>query len=386
MLVGSVDSGDVEVYLDHAATSPMSKEVVATYVDAVRATLGNPASGHAAGAAAKHQLELSRTRAAHAFGVAADEVLFTSGATESMNWAVRVAAERPGMIFATPIEHSCAMEPLKRLGDRVVWLPMTPSGIVDLVPAMEALKASPKTINALIIMGANNETGVIQPVRALSSLVKRLNPSAFVASDLVALAPWGGIAETMEWVDFGVLSPHKVGGPVGVGVVLRRRGVEITPLLVGGPQEYDLRAGTVSVPLAAAGVHALLTAERESEQHRQVCRSLQERLERGLVALDQRIIIVGSEESRVGMTSAVFRGLRAEDILFLLDERGVYASAGAACASGAMQPSHVLRALGYAREEALSQVRFSYAASLDAADIDYALDAVTEVTGKLWRR
>ncbi len=364
----------------------MSEAALVTYLEVARATRGNPASGHAAGASAKHQLELSRNRVADAFGLGADEVLFTSGATESMNWAIHAAAKRPGTIFSTPIEHSCAMEPLKRLGDRVVWLPVAPSGIVDLPAAMEALKASPTTLNALIVMGANNETGVIQPLRELSSLAKRLNPSALVISDLVAMAPWGGIAEAMEWVDFGVLSPHKVGGPVGVGVVLRRHGIEVAPLLIGGAQEYDARAGTVSVPLIAAGVEALINASKASNAYRRACGALQNRLERGLLADDKRIIIVGYEESRVGITSAVFLGLRAEDILFLLDERGVYASAGAACASGAMQPSHVLRALGYAREDALSQVRFSYGGSLCDADIDYALQAVAEVVGKLWRK
>jgi cysteine desulfurase len=213
--------------------------------------------------------------------------------------------------------------------------------------------------------------------------VKRLNPSALVVSDLVAMASWGGIAETMEWVDFGVLSPHKVGGPVGVGVVLRRRSAEITPLLIGGAQEYDMRAGTVSVPLVVAGVEALSAATRLSTDHRLICESLQARLEQGLTDLDSNVVIVGAHEARVGITSAVFAGLRAEDILFLLDEQGVCASAGAACASGAMQPSHVLLALGYPREEALSQVRFSYAPSLSEAEIDYAIEAVGKTVKKL---
>lgn len=376
----------MEVYLDHAATSPMSEDVLATYVKTFRAATANPASGHMAGAAAKHQLELARSRAADLFGMSADEVIFTSGATESMNWAVDIAAGRPGIVFATPIEHSCAIEPLKRLGDRVVWLPMNSSGKVDFQAAREMLKVQPGDINALIVMGANNETGVIQPVRELASLVKRLNPSAFVVSDLVAMASWGGVAEAMEWVDFGVLSPHKVGGPVGVGVVLRRRDFEITPFVVGGAQEYDLRAGTVSVPLVAAGVQALETATIHSAEHRLICSSLQERLECGLVELGKDVLIVGEVESRVGITSVVFVGLRAEDILFLLDEQGVRASAGAACASGAMQPSHVLLALGYTREAALSQVRFSYAPSLTEADIDYAVDAVGKAVAKLRTR
>ncbi len=373
----------MEVYLDHAATSPMSEEALATYVEAVRAAPANPASGHAAGAIAKHQLELARSKAAQLFGMSEDEVLFTSGATESMNWAISAVAARPGVVFATPIEHSCAMEPLKRLGDRVVWLPMTPSGKVDFSAAITSLKACSRNINALIVMGANNETGVIQPVRELASLVKRLNPLALVVSDLVAMASWGGVADAMEWVDFGVLSPHKVGGPVGVGVVLRRRGAEITPFVIGGAQEYDMRAGTVSVPLVVGGVEALSAAVQHSEDHRLICRSLQDRLERGLADLDGNVVVVGTEESRVGITSAVFTGLRAEDILFLLDEQGVRASAGAACASGAMQPSHVLLALGYPREDALAQVRFSYASSLSESEIDYAIDAVDKVVTKL---
>jgi cysteine desulfurase len=371
------------VYLDHAATSPMTERALSTYVAVARKSPGNPASAHAWGAEAKHELELARTKLANLYGLAADEVIFTSGATESLNWVVRAMEGRVGCVVATPIEHGCVIEPLKRLGDRVVWLPVTPAGMVDFEASAELLKVRGSSIAGLIVMGANNETGVIQPVRALSSLVKRLNPDALVVSDLVALGSWGGIAETIEWVDIGVLSPHKVGGPVGVGVVLRRHGVALEPLLVGGPQEYDLRAGTVSVPLVVAGAVALSDASVTCGEHRKSCRALQYRLERGLKALGVGVEIVGADCERVGITSALFPGLRAEDLLFLLDERGVRASAGAACASGAMQPSHVLLAQGYPPQAARSQVRFSYASNLDNSAIDFTVEAVGEAVAKL---
>lgn len=361
----------------------MTENAIAAYLAAARGTPGNPSSQHAWGSAAKHQLELARAKLAGLYGMAADEVLFTSGATESMNWAIQTIAEQSGLIFAAPIEHSCAIEPLRRLGDRVAWLPVNSGGDIDFEAAAEQLKAHASQIAGLIVMGANNETGVIQPVRQLASLVKRLNGGALVLSDLVALAAWGSIGETIEWVDLGVLSPHKVGGPVGVGVVLRRRGVKMAPFLLGGAQEYDQRAGTVSLPLISSGVVALADADRVRGEYRQHCRILQRRLELGLEVLDIGVEIVGRDRERVAITSAIFPGIRAEDLLFLLDERGVRASAGAACASGAMQPSHVLLAQGYGRHDALSQVRFSYSAALGASDIDDVIRVVGEEVAKL---
>ncbi len=343
---------------------------------------GNPASAHSVGQAAKGLLEEARAEIAGHIGRLPAEVIFTSGATEAMNTAILGPRLPEGaVILANPIEHACALSAIGRRGAPVEWLPLDGSGRVDTAAAARMIGAAGLRMGMLVVMAANNETGVVEPVAELAAAARAANPAAVVVSDAAAYAPAGRLAEVAGHADLLAIAVHKLGGPAGIGVLVRRSTLPLDGLLTGGAQEYGVRAGTAPAALAASAAAAIV--EVASGGLPGEIAGLRDRFEERVLSLLPGLRIAGAGAERTGVTCLLLPGLRSEDLLFLLDEAGVAASSGAACASGALEPSHVLLAMGFGKSEALSSLRFSYGYGNTASEIDYAAGALAEAVEKL---
>jgi cysteine desulfurase len=369
------------VYLDHAASTPMRPEAIAAMLPFLADHPGNPSGSHAASRTTKNALELAREQVATACGVAPAEIVFTGGGSEGDNlavkgaaWAARAQAPDLDGIVTTGIEHKAvlgACARLEREGFRVARVPATAGGTVDLDQLADALNERTAVVS---VMTVNNETGARQPIAEVVALVRARAPRAVVHSDAVQAPQWLDLRTATAGVDLVAISGHKFGGPKGVGALVVRNGAALEPLIEGGGHEQGRRAGTQNV----AGIVALATALRITDEQRdaEVARiqALRDRLERGLVAALDGVERTGALDRRVaGALHLAFPGVEAETLLVALDQRGIYAASGSACSSGAIDPSHVLLAMGMERERALSCVRFSLGYASTDADIDEAL-------------
>ncbi len=379
--------------LDANATTRPSAAVVAAMREALEAHWGNPSSVHRRGMEARHRVDLARESVAKLLGCRSREVLFTSGGTESANLAIRGVLDRfrggPRRVLATSrLEHSavreCA-EHLERRGEaEVVWLPHDAAGVVDL-EALESLLGERSQEVALVsLMWANNETGVVAPVEAIGERCR--DAGVLFHCDAVQ---WAG-RHPLEWsgtpVDLLTASGHKFHGPKGVGVLVARGSARFEAQLVGGPQERERRGGTENLPgivgLGAAAEEAI----RSIEAGRWSSSILRDRLEAGVLARCPGAVVNGATAPRLPTTANIaFPGLEAEAMLVVLSESGVYASAGAACSSGSLDPSPVLLAMGIAPDVAHGSVRFSLSDETTSAEIDEAIERIAAAHARLSR-
>ncbi|MDW8340919.1 MAG: cysteine desulfurase family protein [Geminicoccaceae bacterium] len=349
------------VYLDWAATAPVRPEAAAAVVEALR-EVGNPSSVHAFGRRARARLEAARRTVARSFGLAPDEVVFTSGGTEANQLAVHQAR---GPIAVGAIEHLSVLEAVPD----AVRIPVAGSGVIDLAAAERLLAEHRPALVACQL--ANNETGAIQPVRELARLVRavgaRLHVDAVQAAGKLDCAPESLGADTVA------VSAHKLGGPMGVGALLLRPGLALAPRQPGGGQESGRRAGTPNLP-GIVGFAAALECLPGVDWA--AVGALRDRLERSLRAIAPELAIVAGETARLPTISCVLLpGLSAEAQLVALDLEGIAVSAGSACSSGKLSPSHVLVAMGFSEREARCTIRVSLGWSTSAQDIDRFLRA-----------
>ena len=361
----------MRIYLDHNATTPVRDEVAAAIVRALRDLPGNASSPHAEGAAARAELERARERVAALVGAAPDEIVFTSGATESNNLALHGVA-RSGCgrhLVSTAAEHPSVEEPLAALaaeGFRVTRVPVDRDGLVD--PEEVAAAIGPDT--ALVsILWANNETGVVQPVEAIAERVRARG----VPLHLDATQAVGKIAVRLAALpaDLVSASAHKLNGPKGVGVLVVRGEQALVPWLRGGAQERGRRGGTSNVPGAVGLGVACELAARELAERAATAAALRDRLWGGIARAVPDARRNGASERALPTTLSVeFPGVPADVLLEALDGEGVAVSAGAACASGSVQPSRTLLAMGRTPAEARASLRFSVGHGNDAAQID----------------
>jgi cysteine desulfurase len=364
----------VPAYLDHAATTPLRPEAV----DAMRPFLGdrfgNPSGSHAVARAAKEAVEDAREEVAACLGCAPREVVFTSGGTEADNLAI---AGIEGEAVCTAVEHHAVLRPVWAQGGRTV--PVDTDGVVDLDRLAAALD---DRVALVSVMLANNEVGTLQPLAAAGQVARRRAPQALFHTDAVQAFPWLDMRST--GADLVSVSAHKFGGPQGVGALVVRDYVKLRPLFFGGGQERELRSGTHNV----AGIVGMAAAMRATVEQRPATNdrvaALRDRLADGLLAAIPGAVETGDRARKIpGNCHIRFPDVESEALLVLLDEAGVYASAGSACASGAVQPSHVLTAMGIPRHEALSAVRFSLGYTTTDNDVDLALRAVPEAVERL---
>lgn len=382
------------IYLDHSATTPLDPLVLEAMVPYFQGIFGNASSVHSFGREARAVLEESRERIARVIGARNDEVFFTSGGTEADNYAVKGVARsgaRRGRnrIIVSAIEHHAvihAAESLRAEGIQVEVLSVDQYGMVD--PEELRRKLSDQT--ALVsVMHANNEIGTIQPLREVVEVTK--SAGAVVHSDTVQTAGKLPLKFSEMGVDLLALSAHKFYGPKGIGAIVIRKGTLIDPLIVGGSQESNRRAGTESVALAVGFATALELSHNVMEQESQRMGELRGKLTRELLSSFPALLINGHPQQvlphilSVSFDSATY-SLDGDALIMGMDLRGVAVTSGSACTSGSLQPSHVLRAMGRDERTAKATVRFSFGKGTTEEDINYAASALKEVVNMVKSR
>lgn len=373
-------------YLDNAATTPMRPEAVAAMLPLLTEGFGNPSGAHRLARAARQVLDDAREVVAEALACLPGEVVFTAGGTEADNLAVRGVVEaRGGRPLCSAIEHHAVLEPVEHLGGVVA--PVGADGRIDL-ERLEGLLDPDITL--VSVMAANNETGVVQPLADVVEVVRRRAPRAAVHTDAVQAACWLDPGAYAAGVDLLSISAHKFGGPKGVGALVVRAGVEVAPLLRGGGQERDRRSGTQNVAGIAAMAEALRLAALERADEGARLAALRDRLVDGLVAALDGVVETGVVDGDRGhklpsIAHLCIEGVESEALIFLLEKEEVLVSAASSCASGAMEPSHVLVAMGYDRALAFGSLRLSLGRTTTEADVDAALAAIPPAVERLRR-
>jgi cysteine desulfurase len=377
-------------YLDHAATTPMLDAALERYVEVQRAQYANPSGAHLLAREARRVLEDAREIMAAALGCRPREVVFTSGGTEANNLAIAGVHEaRPGTLVTVAHEHHAVLDPVVHRGGRVVGV--TARGTVDLDALRDALDAS---VTLVSVMAVNNESGVVQPLADVATIMRDRAPNAVLHTDAVQALTWLDVAEHCADASLISVSAHKFGGPKGVGALVVRDGVVLSAQLLGGGQERERRSGTQNV----AGIAAMATAAQITVAERAdvVARvgALRDRLADGLLAaIDNAAESAMASVRRPGDRShkiagschLYFADVESEALLFLLERAGVYASAASSCASGAQEPSHVLAAMGVPRALASGALRLSLGRATTDADVALALDALPAAVAQLRR-
>ena len=377
----------MRVYFDHNATTPVAPSVAEVMVRALRDDFGNASSVHRFGQQAKALLDEARTAVATLIGAEPSELVFTSGGTEADNFALRGAAEAleptgRRHLIASAIEHEAVLVTLKALARRgwtTTLLPVDATGIVR----PEALEAAITSQTAVVsVMHANNELGTIQPVAELARIARA--HGALFHTDAVQTVGKIPVDVRALGVDLLALSAHKFNGPKGAGALWIRRGTRMVPILTGGKHERARRAGTENVPaIAGLGVAAQL-ARTEAPAKAAHVAALRDRLESEILARVPGTMVNGERNPRVYNTTNIsFERVEAESLLIALDLEGIAVSTGAACSSGTLEPSHVLRAMGLPTHRAQNSRRFSLGAENTAAEVDYLLEKLPAAVQKL---
>ena len=373
------------IYLDYNATTPLcdkAREMMLPYLDR---HFGNPSSVHAAGREARAAIDDARDKLAALMRVKAHELIFTSGGTESCNLPVlglaRCPLSRGGHVISNKAEHHAVLNALEHLEKRenfeVTWLNLSERGIVDLDHLAAAIRPETRLVS---IMSANNETGVIQPMREISKVCRELG--ILLHSDMVQ--SFGKIDTDLSLVDAASFAAHKFYGPKGAGLLFLRSGLSIQPIIFGGAHENERRPGTENVAtiagMAAAAEWTLRGQEREQGREKKLRDELWARISQIFPGTRQN----GDAANRLANTLNVsFPGLDSETLLMALDLEGICASSGSACMVGSVVASHVLLAMGLPMERASSAVRFSLGKQTSAEEIDDAAKAIDRIIERL---
>jgi len=380
----------MRVYFDHNATTPVDPAVVEPMVrvlDSSNDAFGNPSSIHHFGQRAKSILDEARTAVADLLRAELSEVVFTSGGTESDNFAIRGVAEALEAtgrrhLIASAIEHEAVLNTFKALSRRgwtTTLLPVDTSGIV----APEALEAALTDETALVsVMHANNEIGTVQPVADLAKIAHARG--ALFHTDAVQSVGKVPVDVRALGIDLLSLSAHKFNGPKGAGALWIKRGTRVTAILTGGKHERNRRAGTENVAaIAGLGAAATIASGKLTMEAARLS-ALRDRLETEILASIPRTAVNGARDQRVPNTTNIsFEGVEAESLLIALDLEGVAVSTGSACSSGTLEPSHVLRAMGFPTHRTQNSIRLSLGAGNTDEQVDYLLAKLPKVVEKL---
>jgi cysteine desulfurase len=380
-----------QIYLDHNATTPTRPEVVEAMTRCYSAGLANPASQHRSGQEARRLLDDAREKIVGILGAdlaspRRDRLIFTSGGTESNNLAILGITggigTPPGQIIISSGEHQSVLEPAEHLlerGWRLDTLSLTSEGVVR-VDQLNTL-ISEKTRLVSVLLG-NHETGVLQPVTEIAAICRR----AGVPLHTDAVQVVGKLPVDFHALDVAALSftAHKFQGPLGIGALLLRDGVPLTPLMFGGHQQASLRPGTESVALAIGMATALELWQREQKIHAQRLTALRDRFERQILAGFPNAVVHGASAKRLPQTSNIaFPGLDGQVLLMAFDLAGVACSVGSACSSGSTELSPTLQAMGLRHELVASSLRFSFGATTTEQDVDEAVGRILRICMEL---
>ena len=370
------------IYLDHAATSPLrpeAREAMEPFGDVVFA---NPSGSHKFAREARRAVDEARDVVASVIGCRPGEIVFTSGGTEGANSAILgTVRRRGGQAVCTASEHHAVLHCVEHVGGVIV--PITSEGPVD-PSVMRQVLAETSDVSVVSVMAINNETGAINDIEQVSHAVRGRAEGAVLHTDAVQAACWTDLRNIWSHVDVLTLSAHKFGGPKGVGVMVVREGVTLEPLILGGGQERDRRSGTHNV----AGIVGTAVALQVTDQHRDSevarIRALRDSLINGLTSrISCAVPTLPSGQGSAGTAHVCLEGLESESLLYLLDTEGVCVSAASACASGAMEPSHVLEAMGLPASRIKGSLRFSLGHTTTEEDVAKAVDATVKAAERL---
>lgn len=375
------------VYVDYAATTPMMQEVLEAMLPYQRQFFGNPSSVYGAGREAKKGLEQAREKVADAIGAQPSEIIFTAGGTEADNLALkgsvaRLDGRRRHIITASTEHHAVlhAAEWLEKQGYRVTFLPVDRDGLLDLQALEAAL--SPETV-LVSVMLANNEVGTVQPLSEIREIV-RAKSRALIHTD--AVQALGKIKVDVDelGVDMAAFSAHKLGGPKGVGALYVRKKTALEPLAHGGGQERGMRSGTPNVAGIVGFGEAAQISVKELDYQTDRLGALRDRLQASILERIPQVQVNAPGAPRVpGTVSVCITGVEGESLLLMLDSKGVAASSGSACASGSLEPSHVLLAMGIPPEQAHGSLRLSLGRDSSEEDVEAILGALTGTVERL---
>jgi cysteine desulfurase len=382
-----MNGSHMRVYLDYNATTPVAPEAVDAVIAATRDLFGNASSVHHFGQQAKAALDDARTSVAALIGGEPSEIVFTAGGTEADNMAIRGAAEAAEPsgrrhLVASAIEHEAVLNTFKALarrGWRTTLVPVDQSGVVS----ADAVRAAMADDTALVsVMHANNEIGTIQPIAELAALAHERG--AIMHTDAVQSAGKIPVDVRTLGVDLLSLSGHKLNGPKGAGALWIKRGTRMLPILTGGKHERSRRAGTENVAaLVGFGVAARLAAAKMSGEAVRLA-ALRDRLETAVLRDVQGTAVNGARGARVPNTTNIsFERVEAESLLIALDLEGIAVSTGSACSSGTLEPSHVLRAMGFPPHRTQNSLRFSLGMFSTDADVDRVVAVLPGLVEKL---
>ena len=380
------------VYMDHAATTPVRPEVMEAMLPYFTHRFGNASSLYTLAQESRRAVDEARESVARVLGCRTSEVVFTSGGSESDNTALKGAAsalkQTGNHIITTSIEHHAILHTCQYLEDtgfRVTYLPVDRDGLVD---TEDVLKAVTEETTLVSVMLANNEIGTIQPVadmaRGVKEIAKKLGRTIVFHTDAVQAAGFMDIDVNALGVDMLSLSSHKFYGPKGVGVLYVRRSTPFTPQQFGGAQERQRRAGTENVPGIVGTAVALRLASEERESSSEHCLRLRDSLVQGIQERIERVHLNGHATLRLpNNVNFSFDGVEGEPILLGLDFAGTAASSGSACTSGALEPSHVLLALGLPADLAQASLRLTLGKDNTQEDVEHVLRVLPELVGRL---
>ncbi len=369
------------IYADNAATSRMSQKAYEAMLPFLRDNFGNPSSLHSVGQRGNEALCAARESVCASLGVKNGTVIFTSCGSEADNQALRTgaalgAAKGKKHIVSTAFEHHAVLNLLKQLekeGFEVTLLPIPENGVLEPSAVADALREDTCLCS---VMYANNEIGTIQPIAAISKICRERG--VLFHTDAVQAAGHLPIDVEADGVDMLSLSAHKFGGPKGIGALYVRRGVRVAPLIFGGEQEKGKRAGTENVAAIVAMAAALQESCEKRESEARYVSALRDRLIDGLSEIPHAVLNGDRSRRLPGNVNFCFEGIEGESLLLLLDDKGICASSGSACASGSLDPSHVLLAIGRPHEIAHGSLRLSLNGDNTEAEVDEILAAVKE--------
>ena len=382
----------MKVYLDNSATTAMAAEVIEAMLPYFSEEMGNAQSVHSFGQRAKAAVEKARREVAALINASPAEIVFLSGGTEADNLALRGVAEAHGdhgrHIVTTKIEHPAVLatcEALEGAGYRVTYLPVSRSGTVSIDDVRQAIGDDTILISAML---ANNETGTIQPIEEIAGVVAEARARGLdhlhFHTDAVQAVGKVPVDVKRLGVDLLSLSGHKIHGPKGIGALYVRKGTRLAKLLYGGHHERDRRAGTENVPGIVGLGRAAEMARVQLDKRTSRMLDLRDHLEQEVTSRFPDVRVNGDKKQRVpNVSNMSFGGIDGESLLIALDLKGIAVSTGSACASGSLEPSHVLQALGLSRDEVRGSLRFSLGAFNTRDEIDYTVSVLAETVTRL---
>jgi cysteine desulfurase len=370
------------IYVDHAATTPMSPAAISAISDQMQ-KLGNPSSLHSHGRAARKALEDAREAIASQIDCLPSEVIFTASGTEANNIALKGmywngVKSGKNVVVISAVEHHAILDPAHWLqaheGAEVITIPVTEDGVINLDILREVVTTRSSEISVISIMHSNNETGVLQPIAEVVEIAGEIP----VHTDAVQSFKKVELSYKKLGVTALTLSAHKIGGPLGIGALILRRAYEIPALLHGGGQEREIRSGTLNAPSIVA-----FAAASTNKYSSDSVAELRDSFIAGVKMAVPDAYINGEKSSRLpGIVNVTFPGTQSDTLLLLLDGAQVSASTGSACSAGVHEASHVLLAMGHNEITAQSSLRFSFGASSTQADVDFVLSVLPDVISR----